>query len=57
MKIKVKKTDADLEDILCESLHEVEQAFRARHENDVVTDDGSAGSDWMNEFQLEIVKV
>jgi hypothetical protein len=57
MKIKVKTTDVDLEDILCESLHEVEQAFRNRHDNDDVTEDGGAGSDWMNEFQLEIVKV
>jgi hypothetical protein len=57
MKIKVKVTDANHEDVLCESLQEVEQAFRNRHDNGVVTDDGDAGTDWMNEYRLEIVKV
>jgi len=56
MKIKVKKTDADQEYVLCKSLQEVEQAFRNWHDNGVITDDGGAGFDLMNEYQLEIVK-
>lgn len=57
MKIKVEVSDADLEAMLCDSLEEFEQEFRSQLDNGVVTDDGGAGSDWMCEYQLEIVKV
>lgn len=57
MKIKVEVTDADLEKMLCDSPEEFEQALRNQIDNGVVTDDGGAGSDWMSEYQLEIVKV
>lgn len=53
IKVKVKVTDADQEDVLCESLQEVEQAFRNLRDNGVVTDDGGASSAWI----MEIVKV
>lgn len=57
MLIKVEVTDADLGEMLCDSLEEFEERFRHQMDNGVVTDDGGAGSDWMNEYQLEIVKV
>ncbi|MBV7547403.1 hypothetical protein KW849_14020 [Pseudomonas sp. PDM26] len=57
MKIKVEVSDADLGAMLCESLGEFEQEFRNQLDNGVVTDDGGAGSDWMSEYKLEIVKV
>ncbi|MNC84337.1 hypothetical protein D3C87_2149060 [compost metagenome] len=57
MKINVEVSDADLGAMLCESLEEFEQEFRNQLDNGVVTDDGGAGSDWMSEYKLEIVKV
>lgn len=57
MKIKVEVTQADLEDMLCDSLEDFENQFRHQLDNGVVDDEGGAGSDWMSEYQLEIVKV
>lgn len=57
MLIKVEVTDADLEEMLCDSLEEFEEQFRHQLDNGVVDDEGGAGSDWMSEYQLEIVKV
>lgn len=57
MKIKIEVSDADLEAMLCVSLEEFEQQFRNQLDNGVVTDDGGAGSDWMCDYRLDIVKV
>jgi hypothetical protein len=57
MLIKVEVTDADLEEMLCDSLEEFEERFRHQLDNGVVDDEGGAGADWMSEYQLEIVKV
>lgn len=57
MLIKVEVTDADLEEMLCESLDEFEEQFRNQLDNGIVDDEGGAGADWMCDYQLEIVKV
>jgi hypothetical protein len=57
MLIKVEVTNADLEEMLCDSLEEFEEQIRHQLDNGVVTDDGRAGTDWMSEYELEIVKV
>jgi hypothetical protein len=41
----------------CVSVEEFEQQFRNQLDNGVVTDDGGAGSDWMCDYKLDVVKV
>ncbi|MDY7563476.1 MULTISPECIES: hypothetical protein [unclassified Pseudomonas] len=57
MKIKVEVTQEDLDGMLCDSLDEFKEQIRHQLDNGVVDDDGGAGSDWMADYQLEIVKV
>lgn len=56
MNIKIEVTDADLEEMACDSLAEFERAVRNQLDNGVVGDDGEAGVDWMAEYKLEVVK-
>lgn len=57
MKIKVEVTQADMEEMLCDSLEEFEKQLRHQLDNGVVDGDGGAGSDWMADYKLEIIKV
>lgn len=57
MKISVEVSDADLENMYCDSLGEFEEQLRNQLDNAVVTDDGGTGADWMAEYQLEVIKV
>ncbi|MFM0616194.1 hypothetical protein PQR37_19195 [Paraburkholderia nemoris] len=57
MIIRIEVSDAELEEMECTSLDEFEEQIRNLLDNGVVTSDGGAGSDWMAEYELEVVKV
>jgi len=57
MKIKIEVTDADLDEMGCDSVAEFETAIRQQLDNGVVTDDGGAGEDWMCGYELAVIKV
>lgn len=57
MKIRIEVTDAELDEMGCDSLPEFELSMRGQLDDGVITDDGGAGSDWMVDYELEIVKV
>lgn len=55
--IRIEVSDAELEEMNCSSAEEFEEQIRDQLDNGVVTSDGGAGSDWMAEYELEVVKV
>lgn len=57
MIIRIEVSDAELEEMECASLEEFEEQIRNQLDNGVVTSDGGAGSDWIAEYELEVVKV
>ena len=57
MKVRIEVTDADLDEMGCDTLDEFEKAIRYQLDNGVVGDDGSAGEDWIYAYELEVVKV
>ncbi|MFM0416920.1 hypothetical protein PQR37_25845 [Paraburkholderia nemoris] len=57
MIIRIEVSEAELESMDCESLDEFEEQIRNQIDNGVVTSDGGAGSDWMAEYELEVIKV
>ena len=57
MKIRIEVTDADLDEMGCDSLKEFEEDIKNQLDNGIVTDDGGAGVDWMCAYQLEVVKL
>jgi len=57
MIIRIEVSDADLEAMECDSVEEFEEQIRNQLDNGVVTSDGGAGSDWMAEYDLEIIKI
>jgi hypothetical protein len=56
MIIRIEVTDEELEEMGCDSLEEFEEQIRNQLDNGVVTSDGGAGSDWMAEYELEVIK-
>lgn len=54
MKIKVELTEAELKEMMCDSLHEFEEQLRHQIDNGVSDDEGCAGVDWIAEYDLEI---
>lgn len=54
--IRIEVSDAELEEMECVSLEEFEEQIRNQLDNGVVTSDGGAGSDWIAEYDLEVVK-
>ncbi|MFL9935317.1 hypothetical protein P0D88_40925 [Paraburkholderia sp. RL18-103-BIB-C] len=57
MIIRIEVSDAELEEMECTSLEEFEEQIRDQLDNGVVTSDGGTGSEWMAEYELEIIKV
>ncbi len=57
MMIRIEVTDADLDEMGCDTLKEFEKSIRHQLDSGVVGADGSAGEDWMCEYTLEAVKV
>ncbi|MDR6412977.1 hypothetical protein [Paraburkholderia terricola] len=57
MIIRIEVSDAELEEMNCTSVEEFEEQIRDQLDNGVVTSDGGAGSEWMAEYELEVVKV
>jgi hypothetical protein len=41
----------------CSSVEEFEEQIRDQLDNGVVTSDGGTGSEWMAEYELEVIKV
>lgn len=57
MEILIKVSQAELDEMGCDSVAEFEQEIRHQLDNGVVTDDGGNGTDWMVDYELEIVQV
>lgn len=57
MIIRIEVSDAEIEEMDCASLEEFEELIRNQLDNGVVTSDGGAGSDWIAEYELEVVKI
>jgi hypothetical protein len=55
--IRIEVSDAEIEEMDCASLEEFEELIRNQLDNGVVTSDGGAGSDWIAEYELEVVKI
>jgi len=55
--IRIKVSDAELEEMDCSSVEEFEEQIRDQLDNGVVTSDGGTGSEWMAEYELEVIKV
>ncbi|MFM0627046.1 hypothetical protein [Paraburkholderia xenovorans] len=57
MIIRIEVSDAELEEMECTSLEQFDEKIRDQLDSGVVTSDGGAGSDWMAEYELEVIKV
>jgi hypothetical protein len=57
MIIRIEVSDAELEEMDCGSVEEFEEQIRDQLDNGVVTSDGGTGSEWMAEYELEVIKV
>lgn len=57
MKIRIEVTFADLQSMQCDSLSEFKEKFQDQIDNGVVGDDGEVGTDWMCDYEIEIVQV
>lgn len=55
MKIKIEVSPDELEEMGCDSIAEFEQEIRHQLDNGIVTDDGGNGTDWMVDYELEVV--
>jgi hypothetical protein len=53
----VEVSDADLEEMDCSSAEEFEEQIGDQLDNGVVTSDGGTGSEWVAEYELEVIKV
>jgi hypothetical protein len=55
--IRIEVSDAELEEMDCSSVEEFEEQIRDQLDNGVLTSDGGAGSEWMTEYELEVIKL
>jgi hypothetical protein len=55
--IRIEVSDAELEEMDCSSVEEFEEQIRDQLDNGVVTSDGGTGSEWLAEYELEVIKV
>lgn len=56
MKIRIEVSPVELEEMRCDSIAEFEQEIRYQLDNGIVTDDGGNGTDWMVDYQLEVIQ-
>ena len=57
MIIRIEVSDEELEQMECASLEEFEDQIRNQLDNGVANSDGDTGTDWMAEYDLEVVKI
>lgn len=57
MIIRIELSEAELEEMDCSSVEEFEEQIRDQLDNGVVTIDGGIGSEWMAEYELQVVTV
>ncbi|MBB4513937.1 hypothetical protein [Paraburkholderia fungorum] len=57
MIIRIEVSDAELEEMHCSSVEEFEEQIRDQLDNGVVTSDGGTGSEWLTEYELEVIRV
>lgn len=55
--VRIEVSDAELEEMDFSSVEEFEEQIRDQLVNGVVTSDGGTGSEWMAEYELEVIKV
>lgn len=56
MKIRIEVSPVELDEMGCDSIEEFEQDIRHQLDNGVVSDDGGNGTDWMVDYELEVVQ-
>jgi len=57
MIIRIEVSAAELEEMDCNSVEEFEEQIRDQLDNGVVTSDGGTGSEWLAEYELEVIRV
>jgi hypothetical protein len=57
VKVTGEVSNAELEEMQCDSLNEFEDQLCQQLDNGVVTDNGCIGLDWMCGYELEVVQV
>ena len=57
MKIKVEVSNAELQEMCCDSVKEFAQQLRRQLDDAIVDDDGGDGEEWMVEYDLDITIV
>jgi hypothetical protein len=55
--IRIEVSDAELEEMDCSSVEEFEEQIRDQLDNGVVTSDCCTVTEWMAEYELEVIKV
>ena len=57
MIMRIEVSDTETEEMDCNSAEEFEDQIRGQLDNGVVTSAGGTGSEWMAEYELEVIKV